>query len=99
MLIITSQMRDLVGIRKPDIVGETFLEKVYILLVQIAHFDFVNLAQPVLGLCQLSMLFGLKRLKKSKWLKDFGNESVEDKEFDVIGEHLAASADMPPIAR
>ncbi|CAD7939234.1 unnamed protein product, partial [Amoebophrya sp. A25] len=70
VLIIESQVRDVIGLKHETVVPKDFPMKVYRLFSQISNGEFVNYAIGMLGLLQLFFLFGMKSVGKSKWLKE-----------------------------
>ena len=67
VLIIESQVRDIIGLKKDPNPAKSFHEKVYRLGLQVVHGEFHNWQIGALGITQLVLLFGAKKVAKSKW--------------------------------
>ncbi|CAD7947743.1 unnamed protein product [Amoebophrya sp. A120] len=70
ILIIESQFRAVIGLRKDPNQPQGFPGKVFDLVKQLINLDFVNWQIGALGLAQLLLLFAAKKISKSKWMKD-----------------------------
>ncbi len=77
VLIIESQVRDIIGLRHPDPKPKGFVHKCFVLCDQMLNLDFVNPYIGILGVTQLTILVGLKKVKQSAWLKDLAKEGDE----------------------
>ena len=96
ILIIESQIRDIIGLDHPTHPAKDFLGKVEYLFDDVICGRFANKWIGLLGVFQLSLLLGLKRLKSSAWFKNLGREVREEQEVsDDAGVKLTKGASSP----